>query len=339
MSVRPDKTFKRQTARILGILFFAAAFFVACKPQTTEQPFDEVAVQLKWVHQAQFAGFYVACEKGYYAQEHITVTLIEGGPYIDLVGQVTAGTADFGVDAPEQLMRAAGQGKAIEAIAAIYRRNPLVFIAMAGSGIQRPQDILGHSIAIKGSDAEIQFQAMMHKLGLDVARVKTMPYEYENTAFYGGQADMTIGYATGSLIRIRQAGYDVNVIWPSDYGIHLYADMLFTTGQLNAENPDLVLRFLRATLRGWREAVGNPDLAVEMTMRYAREADWAMQMEMMAASVPLIHTGEGQIGRMRPEIWQGMYDTLLGQGVLDRALDVHEMYTTTFLDQIYGGES
>jgi NitT/TauT family transport system substrate-binding protein len=323
--------------RIVIALGLGLALLAACTLEPSP-PVDEVTVQLKWVHQAQFAGLYVASEEGYYAQENIAVTLLEGGPYMDLVSRVAEGTADFGVDAPEQLLRGASQGQAVEAIAVVYRRNPLVFISMAGSGIQRPHDIPGRSIAIKGSDAEIQFQAMMNKLGLDLGQVEMVPYEYENTTFYGGQADMAIGYATGSLIRIRQAGYEVDVIWPSDYGIHMYADTLFTTQRLIAENPDLVLRFLRATLRGWRVAIENPELAVEMIMRYAREADPAMQTKMMAASVPLIHTGENQIGWMQADIWQGMHDMLLAQDILEQPLDVDDLYTTDFLEQIRGGE-
>ena len=328
----------RSMTRTFVGLFCTVALLVACGPRATETPPDKVTVQLKWVHQAQFAGFYVAQENGYYAEENLSVTLVEGGPNIDLVEQVTSGAADFGVDAPEQLLRAAGQGQTVKAIAAIYRENPLVFIAMAGAGIRRPQDIPGHSIAIAGSDAEIQLQALLHKLDLDAGQVEILPYEYDNAAFYSGQAAMTIGYATGSLIRIRQAGYDVDVIWPDDYGIHMYADTLFTTERLSVENPDLVLRFLRATLRGWEKAVEDTEVAVEMTMRYAREADRNMQMEMMTASVPLIHTGKDQIGWMQPEIWQEMHAILLEQNILAAPLATEKLYTLDFLRQMYGSE-
>lgn len=322
---------KRLMALLLGI-----TILTACGPKEIKPPSDEVTVQLKWVHQAQFAGYYVAREKGYYAEENINVSFLEGGPNTDLVEQVTEGRADFGVDAPEQLLTGVNRGKPIKAIAVIYRRNPMVFIAMADSGIERPADFLGRSVAILGSDAETQYYAMMKRLDLDQSQVELLPYSYDNAAFFNGEADITIGYATGSLIRIRQAGYNVNLIWPSDYGIHLYADTLFTTDQLIAQNPDLVTRFLRATLRGWREAIENPEEAVTATLKYAREADPQVQTEMMHASLPLIHTGQDQIGWMRTEMWQGMADILLEQAILTGPVDVNQVYTVQFLQQVYG---
>jgi NitT/TauT family transport system substrate-binding protein len=293
-------------------------------------------LQLKWVHQAQFAGYYVAIENGYYAEQNIHVTLVEGGPDIDIVGRVAGGQADFGVDAPEQILAARSRDEAVKAVAVIYRLNPMVFISMADSGIETPQDFAGHTIAILGSGAEPQYVALMKKLDLDMEQVKLVPYSYDNAAFYSGQVDLTVGYTNGSLIRIRQAGCDVNTIWPGDYGVHLYADTLFTTDQLVAGNPDLVTHFLRASLRGWKEAVENPGMAVQATMKYAREADVSLQTEMMKASVPLVHTGEDQIGWMKNDVWQGMEDMLFEQGVLDRAVDVKQVYSMEFLHRIYG---
>jgi NitT/TauT family transport system substrate-binding protein len=324
--------------RICALLLLAMAVLAACRPQEVEKPPDEVSVQLKFVHQAQFAGFYVAQERGYYADENIEVTFIEGGPGIEAAEQVITGQADFGVDAPEDVLMQRSQGKPVVAIAVIYRRNPLVFVALADSGIERPSDFLGRTVAIAACDGELQLEAMLKRLGLDINQVEIIPFSYDYDSFYNGEVDVTIGYATGGLIRIRQQGYQVNVIWPSDYVVHLYADTLITTDEMIAENPDLVTRLLRATLRGWREAIEDPEAAVEITLKYAREADAELQTQMMEASVPLVHTGEDQIGWMRGEVWQGMHDILLEQGLLDEPLDMDEVYTMEFLQKVYGGE-
>jgi NitT/TauT family transport system substrate-binding protein len=325
-------------ARTCAVLLLVTVILAACGPQEVERPPDEVAVQLKWVHQAQFAGFYVAQERNYYAEENIEVTLIEGGPEVDEVEQVAAGQADFGVGAPEDMLLLRSHGKPVVAIAVIYRRSPLAFVTLADSGITRPADFLGRTAAIAGADGELQFEATMKKLGLDSHQVEVMPYIYDYAPFYNGDADITVGYSTGSLIRILQEGYQVNLIWPSDYGVHLYADTLITTDQLIAENPDLVTRFLRATLRGWREAIEDPEAAVAITLEYAREADAEIQTQMMEASVPLVHTGEDHIGWMRAEVWDGMHDMLLEHGVLDEPVEVDEVYTIEFLQKVYGRE-
>ena len=140
------------------------------------------------------------------------------------------------------------------------------------------------------------------------------------------------------MASIQQAGYETRLIWPSDYGIHLYGDTLFSTHRLIAENPDRVTRFARASLRGWQDAVEEPEAAVEATLKYAREADRAMQSKMMEASVPLIYTGKDQIGWMRAEEWQEMHDLLLAQGILAGPLNIDKVYTSQFLRAVYGEE-
>lgn len=325
--------------RTLIALFLAFVLLAACTPQTAQPPPDEVTVQLKWVHQAQFAGIYVAQEKGYYAQENIKLTLGEGGPGINVIEQIIAGQADLGVAAPEDILIQRSQGADIVALATIFRRNPTVFMALPESGITRPADLLGKRVSVGGVvEFEMQLNAMFEKLALDIEQIEIAPHSYDLAPLYDGDVDSTALYSTGGLIRARQEGYEFNLIWPDDYGVHMYADTLITTGQMVRENPDLVLRFLRATLRGWQEAIEDTEMAVEMTMRYAREDDPAMQAQMMSASMPLIHTGEDHIGWMRLEIWQAMYDILLEQGMLDKALNVDEVYTMKFLQQIYEGK-
>jgi NitT/TauT family transport system substrate-binding protein len=323
--------------RISILLLLLGLLMTACAPRESDAPPDEVTVQLKWVHQAQFAGFYLAQERGYYAQENIAITFAEGGPGINPLEQVSKGEADFGVGAPDDILVRRSQGEPVVAIATIYRRSPIVFAAQADSGIKAPVDFLGSTVAVSGTiDLETQFRAMMNRLDLDIDQVEIVPHSYDLTRLYDREVDVIAVYLTGGVIRMRQEGAEVNLIWPSDYGIHMYADTLMTTDQMIAQNPELVTRFLRASLRGWRAAIEEPEAATEATLQYARETDSTLQVQMMAASVPLIHTGEDQIGWMRADIWAGMHDILLEQGLLDEAMDVNEVYTMEFLQEVYG---
>lgn len=328
----------KMIGKISAVSLLMIALFAGCVSQEVKKPPDKVTVQLKWVHQAQFAGFYVAQEKGYYAEENLAVTFVEGGQGIDELNQTVTGKADFAVSTPENILVSRSQGKPVVAVAAIYRRNPLVFVALADSGIKRPADFLGRKVALP-SDGRMQFQAMMKNLGLDINKVKHVPYRYDFVTFYNGEVDVTMAYSTGGLIRIRQEGHEVNLIFPSDYKVHVYSDTLFTTDEMIAENPDLVTRFLRATLRGWRDAIHDPAAAVTITLKYAREDKHVLQASMMGASLPLIHTGNDQIGWMRAEIWQGMHDLLLEQGLLAKPVDLDKVYTMKFLHKIYKGQA
>jgi NitT/TauT family transport system substrate-binding protein len=320
-------------AKTLLLLFVLTLTLAACAANSGPPP-DAVTVQLKWVHQAQFAGFYLAEELGYYAEENLDVTLLEGGPDVDIVETVTHGGADFGVFGSENLIMARGQGQPVVAIAAIYRRSPLVFVSMAGSGIRQPEDFIGHSAAL-APEARVQLNAMMHRLGLDASQIEIQPYRYDHAAFLEGNVDITYGYSTGGLIRLRQTGVELNEIWPSDYGVHFYADTLFSTDTYLEQNPDVTTRFLRATLQGWRKAIENTDQAATVTMDYAKEADPDLQALMMEASLPMIHTGVDHIGWMEPEIWEDMHADLVEQDILAKPIDIEQVYTLAYLERVY----
>jgi NitT/TauT family transport system substrate-binding protein len=322
------------------ILLFGVALLAACGLQEVERLPDEVTVQLFWYHQAEFAGFYVADQQGYYTEEGLQVTLLpRPEPGADIHAPVINGTADFGVDTGAGLVMARSQGLPVTVIATIYRRYPLVFITLASSGITRPHDFPGHTVrTLTPGSSAIAFRAMMTRLGLDPDSVREVDVGYDLSPFFAGELDIWPGYLGNEVLKARQQGYEVNLILPDDYGVHLYGDALFTTDQLMQEDPDLVLRFLRATLRGWQWAVENPEEAGPLALKYDPTLDAALQVAQMEAYVPLVCTGEDQIGWMRAEVWEGMHEMLLEQGLLDEPLDLDKVYTMEFLQKVYGGE-
>ena len=327
----------------LGILVLLTVA-VACDPQQDKMVLDEVTVQLKWVHQAQFAGFYVAQEKGYYARENIKVSFLEGGPGIDNAEVLLSGRARFAVTTPEDVLISRSKGAHLQAIAAIYRRSAVVFLAMTDSRITRPKDFQGKTVASVSEggalrDFEFQFHALVKKLGLDLSKINIVAYDPKYTAFMNREVDVTAAFSTGGLILLRQKGLKLNLIWPGDYGVHFYSDTLITTDETISKSPDLVARFLRASLKGWQDAIQDYEGAVAITLKYARLKDPRFQTAMMEGLLPLVHTGEDHIGWMRAEEWQGMYDVLLDQKILDVPFDVGHAYTMRFLEDVYGGRA
>jgi len=313
------------------------ALLAACRPQEAEKPPDEVTVQLKWLHQSQFAGFYAADQNGYYAAEGLDVSFLEGGPDVDLLAPVVDGTAQFGIDGADVLIAARAEGKPVRAVATIYRRSPLAFVARADSGITQPKDLVGQNILTSPSGT-LALRAMMARVGIGPDQY-IVEYRSKDVAlFASGEFPVWGVYLTGSIYLLKDAGYELNIIYPDDYGVHFYADTIFATDDFIAANAELVLRFLRATLKGWTYAVENSDAVGSMVLQYNSDADAEVETVKMEASLPLIHTGQDQIAWMRAEVWQGMHDILLEQGILDEPLDMDKVYTMEFLHEIYGGE-
>ena len=335
---RADKM--RRMAAVSGVLVLLVMLLAACgTPEVTEPP-DEITVQLAWAHQYQFAGFYAAEQQGFYAEEGLEVTLLSRPEVaVDVTANVADGLADFGVTFGGGLVVDRSRGWPVTAIATIYRRYPLAFMTLAQSGITRPQDFPGHTIrTLTPGGGDVAFEAMMTRLGLDPDSVEQVDVGYDLAPFFGGELDIWPGYLPNEPLTAREEGYELNLILPDDYGIHLYGDVLFAADRLIEENPDLVLRFLRATLRGWQWAVENPQEAGPLALKYDSTLDAARQAAMMEASVPLVYTGEDHIGWMRGETWQGIYDILSEQGLLDQPFRIEDVYTISFLQGIYGGE-
>jgi NitT/TauT family transport system substrate-binding protein len=303
-----------------------------------------IKVQLKWVHQAQFAGFYTALENGYYADEGLDVVLVPGGNEVDRVSAITSGTVDVAVLSPEDIIIKRRQGLPLKAIAAIYRRSAVVYLSRQGSGIHRPEDFSGKTIATidpHGSlrDFQYQLKAMMNNLGLGLDDLKLLPYDPDYTGFLAGTVDVTAAYITGGLVMLRQKGHRPNLIWPGDYRVRFYSDTLATTDQMITQQPERISRFLRATLKGWQTAIGNPAATVDIVLKHALIQDRALQTAMFDAMIPLVHTGEDNIGWMHAHTWREMHRVLVEQGIIDRPLDpVEQLYTMRFLEEIYGDE-
>lgn len=303
---------------------------------------EKVTLQLKWLHQAQFAGFYFAKEEGFYKDENLEVSFIEGGKGVDLAQSLINGRAQFSVLSPEYILQQRSSGFSFTAISAIYRRSAVVFLALPESNIIKPADFIGKRIAIldsKGSvqDFELQFYAMVKNLGQSLSDLNIVEFDPSYSEFYKGNVHVTGAYVTGGLIKIQLNGYHPVVIWPGDYRVRFYSDTLATTDEMINTNPEVVERFLRASLKGWAYAVGDPDKAVVHVLKYAGIKDAKIQNAMMEALLPLVHTGEDKIGWMRDEHWRHMYNILVEQGLLSGNIkQLNRAYTLDFLHKIYG---
>lgn len=216
---------------------------------TTSPPPDltPVTVQLSWTHSAQFAGFYAADQNGYYAANGVAATFIQGGPQVDPLAVVQAGEAQFGTAGADILIAARARNQPVRAIAVIYRRSPVVFVAKASSGIARPEDFAGQKIRVTSSLVP-SLHAMTAQVGVTPNQYTEVVLPSDPDLFVSNQVPIWGGYLDGFVLTLQQLGHDLNIIYPDDYGVHFYADTIFTTDNLITTQPDLVRRFLQAPL-------------------------------------------------------------------------------------------
>jgi NitT/TauT family transport system substrate-binding protein len=324
-------TILRRFISVLLVFLFTVS---ACSPVPSAPQLTPITVQLSWLHQAQFAGLYAADQQGYFADEGLKVSFLEGGPNVDFIAPVADGRAQFGIAQPADLILARAAGKPVRSIAAIFQRSPIVFFALQKSGITRPQDFVGKKIRTAVT-VDQTLLALMSRMGISPDQYETVNLPSDVKLFASGDVPVWGGYFNVLALEVQKAGYKINIISPDDYGIHFYGDVIIATDDLIRKNPDLALRFTRATLRGWQYAVEHPEELGSDVKKYYPGADVGLESAKMTTSIPLVNTGDNPIGWMNNETWDGMANTLRAENVLKGPVNVKDVYTLQFLEEIY----
>jgi NitT/TauT family transport system substrate-binding protein len=293
---------------------------------------EAVTVRLKWFNQAQFAGFYVAQEKGYYRAAGLAVNIQPGGPDFPAVQMLTGGNEQFGVTGADQILIARSKGVPVVALGVIYRRNPFVLFSLAKSGIKTPADFIGKKVGLKiGGNEELIYRAILAKAKVDKSKLTEIPVKFDITPLLAGTIDVWPGYLINEVLTAKEKGFDVNIIDPSDYGIDLYADTLFTTEAMIKEKPDAVRHFVAATLQGWESAIAAPEEAAKITLKYGDKLTYDHELAMMKASVPLLQPDNKPVGFMDVAGWRSTQKLLVGAGFQKEPVDLAKAFTAEFM--------
>ena len=293
---------------------------------------ESVTLRLKWFHQAQFAGFYVAKEKDLYKSAGLNVDIQPGGPDFPAIQMVTGGNEQFGVTGADQILIARSKGVPVVALAVIFRRNPFVLFSLVKSGIKTPADYVGRNIGVKiGGNEELIYRAILAKAGVDKAKLTEVPVKFDITPLLAGAVDVWPGYLINEVLAAKEKGFDVNVVSPPDYGIDLYADTLFTTEKMLKEQPDVVRRFVTATLKGWSSAIAAPEEAAQITVKYGAKLTYDHELAMMKASLPLLQPDAQPVGWMDAANWSATQRLLIDAGFQKAPVEIGKVFTAEFL--------
>jgi ABC-type nitrate/sulfonate/bicarbonate transport system substrate-binding protein len=290
-----------------------------------------VTVRLKWFNQAQFAGFYMAQDKGYYKAAGLDVNIQPGGPDFPAVQMVAGGNEQFGVTGADQILIARSKGVPVVALAVIYRRNPFVLFSLSKSGIKTPSDWVGKKVGVQiGGDEELIYRAVLAKAGIDKSRLTEIPVKFDISPLLAGAIDVWPGYLINEVLTAKEKGFDVNIIYPADYGINIYADTLFTTEAMIEKQPDVVRNFVAATVKGWESAIAAPEEAATITVKHGDKLTYSHELAMMEATVPLLRPEGKPVEWMDGAALEATQKLLLSAGFQKQPVDIAKAYTLRF---------
>lgn len=290
--------------------------------EAAQEPAQEptkVSLQLQWVPQSQFAGYYAAQAKGFYEEEGLEVTIKPGS--VEIVPQqvVATGGAEFGIAWVPKALASREQGADLIHIAQVFQRSGTLEISWADSGIEEPGDWRGKKVGTWGYGNEAELFAAMRKVGIDPnnaddVTIVQQPFDMSlllNREIDAAQAMTYNEYAqvleatnpeTGELYQPE----DLNVISMEDAGTSMLQDAIWVRGDWieNPENQDIAVRFLRASFKGWIYCRDNADECVDIVLEAGTALGEGHMTWMMNEINALIWPSSDGIGTVDPEDWQ-----------------------------------
>lgn len=266
---------------------------------------ETVKVQLRWLHQFQFAGYYIALEKGYYAEQGLNVELIPGGPNaLKPIDDVLNEKVDFAITGSGVIIDRM-EGKPVVALAAIMQTSPIVWITLKSSHIRTPQDLADRRLLIMPPPESAELLTMLAYEGIPKSRLNIQDTSYRIEDLIDGKADAYDGYISNEPYFLKQRGIEYNIINPKDYGINFYSDVLITSEKMVKKNPELVENFKKATLHGWEYALQNIEETVQLIhQKYAPQKTLDHLRFEAQTLKKLIMPELVQIGHMNPGRWK-----------------------------------
>jgi len=329
---------RKQFILSILIVVLIASCATPASPSASPKSLEKIRLPMGYIPNVQFAPFYVAVDKGYFAAEGIELEF-DYSFETDGMKLVGAGKLPFTLASGEQVPLARAQGLPVVYVFQWWQRFPVAVVSLADKNIAKPADLNGKTIGVPifGGASYIGWKGLVWKAGLDESTMRVNDINYTQVAALSqGKVDAAVVYVNNEPIQLQRAGKAVNVIKISDY-TNLVANGIVTNEETISKRPDLVRAMLRAFLRGLRDTIDKPDEAFEICKKYAEglgkdaETD-AAQKQVLAASIELWKAP--RLGVSNTDDWQTTVTVLKQMKLLTGDVPTDKLFTNRFVDEI-----
>ena len=314
------------------LVAFSALIVTGCHRQqvSNENGLAQVRLQLDWYPQPEHGGFYTALNLGYYKAEGIDVTIVPLPQYGSVGQLVASGRADIGLASSDQILSWDSSGLPMVAVAATMQHDPQAVMVHKDSAIQGFKDLEGHAVASQPGAVWLKF--VISRYGLK--NVRAIPSTLSIANFLADPNYVQQIFITSEPFFAKQAGAEVRTFLISSSGYDPYR-VQFTTHAFATEHPEIVEKFVRASIRGWNEYLRNPAptnallLQLNPALNPAQEA-YTAQALLDGGFVSGGDASGAQTGRMSAARWKASYEQLMSLNILDGPLDPSTAYDLKF---------
>ncbi len=290
------------------------------------------AMQAAWINDAEFAGYFLAMDQGYYTAEGLDLTYLSGGPDVIPEATIIAGRADLALTTPDTTIKAiTEQGAKFKIIGTQYQKNPIGIVSLKKAPITSPAEMVGKTIAVPPVNT-ISVETMLAINGIDKSQVNIVPYAYDPTPLIKGEIDASLDFTTNVPYTISQAGEEATSFLLYDFGYTLFNDTIVVTEDTLAAKRKELVAWLRASRKGWDE--NNVDPAAwppKWADTHFAGTGRTIENEVFfnTAQKPLIEAAGG-VFSMTEEGIAANLEALSKVGIIG----TRDMFDTTLLDEI-----
>ncbi|MFZ1885742.1 MAG: ABC transporter substrate-binding protein [Rhodoplanes sp.] len=329
--------------RVVRAAFFTAALWLAAG-LFPAAALDKVSFGTNWVPQPEHGGFYQALADGTYRKYGLDVTIVPGGPNLNNRLLLPVGKLDFFMSANTvQGFDAVAQDLPTVFVAAMFQKDPQVLMAHPDAGVTRFEDLKALTLFVSKEGILTYFQWLKTEYGFSEVRVK--PYTFNPQPFIVDKRSAMQGYVTSEPYSIEQrAGFKPVIFLLADYGFNSYSTLIETRRDLVEKNPDLVQRFVDASIIGWYNYLYGDNAAANALIK---QANPEMTDGLIAYSVAkmreygIVDSGDADklgIGAMTDARMASFFDKMARAGVVKPTLDFRRAYTLQFVNKGVGME-
>jgi len=341
MGARPAWT-RRAFARLLAGGAGATVAALATRSlvgAATPKARDKVVLATGFVPNVQFAPYYLAMDRGYYSAAGIDVS-IKNGASADLLQQVGRSGIDFAITGGDALVPARVAGIPVTYVMAQFQKYPVGAMTIVGKGpaLHTPADLKGKKIGVSAPNGStyIGLLALLHAAKLTTKDVQVISIGFtEVEALQQRRVDAAMTFLTNEPVQVRALGFQVETLAVADY-VHLVSTGLATSDDLIRRDPDLVQRFVSATLRGLRDTQDDADAAFAASLKRLPEIasdpqQVRIQRDVLTATLAFEQSPAGHpLGWSDPAAWQTTMNVLAETGLIGKSVDPTTCYTNRF---------
>jgi len=323
------------------VVAFAVAALWAALPGA--RALDKVTLGTDWKAEAEHGGYYQALATGIYKRHGIDLVLRQGGPQVNQSQLLAAGRLDFSIASNSFIpLNFLENDIPMVAVAALFQKDPAVLIAHKGVGNDSLAALKGKPIMIGGDTRVGWWLFLKAKFGYSDDQIRT--YDFNIAPFLANKQAVQQGYLTSEPFLIEKAGETPNVFLIADQGYTSYASLLETSQKLVRDNPDLVQRFVNASIEGWYSYIyGDPKPGNDLIKQDNPEEsdDLLAYARAKMKEYGIVDSGESEkegIGAMTDARWKDFFDVMSQQGLYPKDMNYRAAYSLRFVNHRVGME-